>query len=44
MYEASIKSTDREKRYLSTIVAHEKLNFRCRISKLVRLNIGRRAG
>lgn len=44
MYELSIKSADREKRYLRTIVAQEKLNFRCRSNRLNRLIIGSRAG
>lgn len=44
MYEASIKSADREKRYLRTIVAQEKLNFKCRSNRVNRLIIGSRAG
>ncbi len=44
MYEASINSAEKKKRYLRTIGAHENLNFRCNSNNMNKLIIGRRAG
>jgi hypothetical protein len=44
MYEASIKSADKKKRYLRTITAHENWNFKWRSNRVNMLSIGRRAG
>jgi hypothetical protein len=44
MYDASIKSAERKKRYFRTIVAQENLNFRCKSNRVNKLIIGRRAG
>ncbi len=44
MYEKSINSTDRKKRYFRRIVPHENLNFKCRSKRGSILSIGISAG
>lgn len=44
MYEKSINSTDRKKRYFKIIAPHENLNFKCRSKRESILNIGISAG